>query len=88
LLSFAECTRSIAKAKNDPEEKTVTAPMPCKVLSVLKNNGDEVKPGESVMVIESMKMEVSIAVAAAGKFETKWKKGDPVEEGRVLCSVV
>lgn len=88
LLSFAESTRSVAKAKNDPEQKTVTAPMPCKVLSVLKKNGAEVKSGESVMVIESMKMEVSIAVASSGKFETTWKKGDAVEEGKVLCSVV
>lgn len=88
MLSFAESTRSVAKAKNDPGQKTVTSPMPCKVLSILKNNGDEVKSGESVMVIESMKMEVSIAVAAAGKFETTWKKGNAVEEGKVLCSVV
>jgi acetyl/propionyl-CoA carboxylase alpha subunit len=88
LLSFAESTRAMAKEKDGPEQKTVTAPMPCKVLSVLKRNGDEVKSGETVMVIESMKMEVSIAVAASGKFESDWKTGDAVEEGRVLCSVV
>lgn len=88
LLSFAESTRAVVKEKDGPEQKTVTAPMPCKVLSVLKKNGDEVKSGETVMVIESMKMEVSIAVAASGKFESEWKTGDAVEEGRVLCSVV
>lgn len=88
LLSFAESTRAVVKEKDGPEEKTVTAPMPCKVLSVLKKNGDEVKSGETVMVIESMKMEVSIAVGASGKFESEWKMGDAVEEGRVLCSVV
>jgi acetyl/propionyl-CoA carboxylase alpha subunit len=88
LLSFAESTRAMVKEKDGPEQKTVTAPMPCKVLSVLKRNGDEVKSGETVMVIESMKMEVSIAVAASGKFESDWKTGDAVEEGRVLCSVV
>jgi biotin carboxyl carrier protein len=88
LLSFAESTRAVVKEKDGPEQKTVTAPMPCKVLSVLKKNGDEVKSGETVMVIESMKMEVSLAVAASGKFESEWKTGDAVEEGRVLCSVV
>jgi acetyl/propionyl-CoA carboxylase alpha subunit len=88
LLSFAESIRSVVKANNGPEEKTVTAPMPCKVLSILKNNGDEIKPGETVMVIESMKMELSIAVSASGKFETSWNKGDAVEEGKILCSVV
>ncbi|QKX62814.1 uncharacterized protein TRUGW13939_09979 [Talaromyces rugulosus] len=87
LLSFAESTRSVAKSKDGSEEKTMVAPMPCKVLSVLKNNGDEVKAGEAVMLIESMKMEVSIAVSTAGKFETTRKKGEAVEEGKVLCSV-
>ncbi|KAJ5683493.1 hypothetical protein N7462_006658 [Penicillium macrosclerotiorum] len=88
LLSFAESTRLVARANESTEQKTVTAPMPCKVLSILKVNGDQVKSGETVMVIESMKMEVSIAVAACGKFETNWKQGDAVEEGKVLCSVI
>lgn len=88
LLSFAESIRFVAKAKGGPEQRSIEAPMPCKVLSILKNNGDEVQSGESVMVIESMKMEVSIAVSASGKFETNWKQGDAVEEGRILCSVV
>ncbi|KAI9925760.1 hypothetical protein MW887_005566 [Aspergillus wentii] len=88
LLSYCESVRTEAKSQNDPEQKTITAPMPCKVLSVLKKQGDEVKSGETVMVIESMKMEVSITVGASGKFETNWKIGDAVEEGKVLCSVV
>jgi biotin carboxyl carrier protein len=88
LLSFAETTRTVVQEQDGLEQKSVTAPMPCKVLSILKKNGDEVKSGETVMVIESMKMEVSIAVAASGKFESEWKMGDAVEEGRVLCSVV
>lgn len=88
LLSFADSTRSMAKAKGGPEQKSIEAPMPCKVLSILKNNGDDVKSGETVMVIESMKMEVSIAVSASGKFETNWKQGDAVEEGKILCSVL
>ncbi|KAF9250412.1 hypothetical protein DTO027I6_4053 [Penicillium roqueforti] len=88
LLSFAESNRSAAKANKGSEQKTVAAPMPCKVLSVLKKNGDEVKSGDSVMVIESMKMEVNISVAASGKFQTDWKTGDAVEEGKILCSIV
>ncbi|KAJ5955227.1 hypothetical protein N7501_009506 [Penicillium viridicatum] len=88
LLSFAESNRSAAKANKGSEEKSVAAPMPCKVLSVLKKNGDDVKSGDSVMVIESMKMEVNISVAASGKFQTDWKTGDAVEEGKILCSIV
>ena len=88
LLSFAESNRSVAKANKGAEQKNVAAPMPCKVLSVLKKNGDEVKSGDSVMVIESMKMEVNISVAASGKFQTDWMIGDAVEEGKTLCSIV
>jgi acetyl/propionyl-CoA carboxylase alpha subunit len=88
LLSFVESNRSAAKANKGAEQKTIAAPMPCKVLSVLKNNGDEVQSGDSVMVIESMKMEVNILVAASGKFQTDWKVGDAVEEGKILCSIV
>jgi acetyl/propionyl-CoA carboxylase alpha subunit len=88
LLSFAESNRSTAKANKGSEQKTVAAPMPCKVLSVLRKNGDEVKSGDSVMVIESMKMEVNISVAASGKFQTEWSVGDAVEEGKILCSIV
>ena len=43
-----------ALASDGPSLK---APMPCRVISVLKADGDEVKSGEAVMVIESMKME-------------------------------
>jgi acetyl/propionyl-CoA carboxylase alpha subunit len=88
LLSFTESKRSATKANKGAEQKTVSAPMPCKVLSILKNNGDEVNSGDSVMVIESMKMEVNISVAATGKFQTEWKTGDAVEEGKILCSIV
>lgn len=88
LLSFVERKRSTAKANSGAEQRTVTAPMPCKVLSISKNNGDEVKSGDSVMVIESMKMEVNISVMATGKFQTQWKQGDAVEEGKTLCSIV
>lgn len=88
LLTFADSIRSVAKANSGDEERIIKAPMPCKVLTILKSNGDEVKPGDSVMIIESMKMEVSIAVSASGKFGTSWRKDDAVEEGKILCSVI
>lgn len=88
LLSYIEGLRSATKAQADAGQESVTAPMPCKVLSVLKQDGEEVKSGETVMVIESMKMEMSITVTANGKLRMGWKKGDSVEEGKILCSVV
>lgn len=88
LLSYCEGLRKVTATLGGSQLKTVKAPMPCKVLSILKKNGDDVKAGESVMVVESMKMEMNISVMADGKFSTSLKKGDAVDEGKVLCSVV
>lgn len=88
LLSYCESLREdVTSAAGSTTSRTVKAPMPCKVLSVLKQNGDQVKVGEVVMVIESMKMETNISIAADGVFQTNIKQGDAVEDGKVLCWV-
>lgn len=89
LLSFCTRQRRLVGAGSTPTKgpAMVKAPMPCKILSIRKNPGDHVEPGDCVMVTESMKMELSIYVDAAGKFRTRWKEGDAVDEGSVLCSV-
>lgn len=38
-------------------ENTISSPMPGKVVKVLVNEGDEVKEGETVIIISAMKME-------------------------------
>ncbi|KAK0659333.1 Methylcrotonoyl-CoA carboxylase subunit alpha [Lasiodiplodia hormozganensis] len=52
---WAEKALGIKEAKN-----SVVAPMPCKVLRVEVNEGDEVSEGQALVVIESMKMETVI----------------------------
>ncbi|KIW45534.1 uncharacterized protein PV06_03918 [Exophiala oligosperma] len=89
LLNYIETLRpslsgSVVGSSNS---KIIKAPMPCKVLSVLKQNGEEVKAGQVVLVIESMKMETNISVNIAGKFGTNVKVGDSVDDGKVLCWV-
>ncbi|KAK4539248.1 hypothetical protein LTR36_000854 [Oleoguttula mirabilis] len=86
-LCFFESLRATAAAGSDALVNTAVAPMPCKVLSVLKKNGDVVKAGENVIVVESMKMEMNIAISAGGVFEALVSKDDAVEEGAVLCRV-
>lgn len=61
--------------------------MPCKVIGINACIGSDVQPGQVVIVVESMKMEITIAVKMAGKFQTRWKIGGAVEEGSVLCTV-
>ena len=87
LLSFfVEQRRSLA-AEKGKGSKDIKSPMPCKVLSINVGVGDEVKAGDIVMVVESMKMEITIAAELPGKFQTRWKEGDAVSEGQVLCFV-
>jgi acetyl/propionyl-CoA carboxylase alpha subunit len=86
LLSYCESTRQVAQASRE-QHKVVTAPMPCKVLNVLKNSGEEVKEGEAVVVVESMKMEMNIFAPSNGIFKTSVKKNDAVNEGTVLCEI-
>ncbi|GJD02783.1 carbamoyl-phosphate synthase subunit L [Colletotrichum higginsianum] len=86
LLSFYTSLRKEALSNSD-QESGVKAPMPCKVLSIAKALGEDVSAGECVMVIESMKMEINIIVGVSGKFQTKWKIGEAVDEGAVLCLV-
>ena len=88
LLSFCESMRESVAANSDAGSAKITAPMPCKILSVLKNNGDEVTPGETVMVVESMKMEMAMSMSQGGKFEAFVQKGESADEGTLLCRVV
>ena len=67
---------------------SLTAPLPGKILQVLVAEGDAVKPGQALMVLEAMKMEHTIAAPAAGKVATlRFAAGDQVEEGAELLVI-
>ncbi|KAF2102485.1 hypothetical protein NA57DRAFT_33026 [Rhizodiscina lignyota] len=87
LLSYGESRRRLVAADAAVIDKSPKASMPCKVLSVLKKEGDVLKVGEIAMVVESMKMEMNILATTEGKFSAKFQKGDAVQEGQVLFTV-
>jgi biotin carboxyl carrier protein len=61
------------------------APMPGLVLSVLVKEGDEVKKGDNVLVLEAMKMENIIKSPADVTIKSiKIKPSDKVEKNQVL----
>jgi 3-methylcrotonyl-CoA carboxylase alpha subunit len=63
----------------------VLAPMPGRVVVVKANAGDEVRAGEEVLVIEAMKMELSLKAPRDGRInEVRAKAGDFVEADAVL----
>ena len=64
------------------------APMPGAVFDILKGPGDSVEEGETVLVLEAMKMEMAIAAPAAGVVsEILVSKGDQVTSGQVLATL-
>ena len=44
----------------------VRSPMPGKIVRVVKQVGDPVAAGETIMIMEAMKMEMPVAAPAAG----------------------
>lgn len=70
------------------ESKIVAAPMPGLVKSVNCSVGDEVAAGQEVCVIEAMKMQNSLSMAASGKvLKVNCVPGDKVEESQVLIEL-
>lgn len=77
--------------KDSKIKKTITsgyslkAPLPGNIFKILKNVGDEVKKGETVMIMEAMKMENNIQSEKDGKIANiKVREGDSVLQNDVL----
>ena len=67
---------------------SVNAPMPGTILRVNKNVGDTVAAGESVVVLEAMKMENDINAPKAGKIKSiAVAQGQTVAAGEFLFEV-
>ena len=66
----------------------VTTPLPGTILDVFVSVGDAVKEGQTVALLEAMKMENNIEADVAGTVkEVKVRKGDSVLEGDVLVVI-
>ncbi|MDE1886699.1 MAG: acetyl/propionyl/methylcrotonyl-CoA carboxylase subunit alpha [Gammaproteobacteria bacterium] len=64
------------------------SPMPGRVVAVHVKAGDTVQPGQSLMVLEGMKMEYTLKAAMAGKIEAVLcKEGEMVEADSVLVEI-
>ena len=64
---------------------TVEAPMPGKILNIKVSAGQAVKFGETVIVMEAMKMETEIVAPADGTVaQILVKAGDAVETGTAM----
>ena len=66
----------------------VTAPMPGTILGINVKEGDAVKAGQPIFVLEAMKMESDITAPVSGTIRgIMVSKGASVEAGKLLCSI-
>jgi acetyl-CoA/propionyl-CoA carboxylase biotin carboxyl carrier protein len=82
--SAAGASRGSARA----DHGAVVAPMHGTILKVLVAEGDEVRPGDPVAILEAMKMETQLAATAAGTVASvAARSGDVVEAGQLVVMV-
>lgn len=66
----------------------IKAPMPGMILKIKKKPGDKIMIGESILILEAMKMENDLKSPATGVIkEIVVKEGSPVEKGAKLISI-
>ena len=75
-------------ASSSDDEGGLSAPMPGKILEVHVSEGQNVKSGDVLMVMEAMKMEHKIVASSDGIVESiHFKEGDQVPQGAELLSL-
>ena len=66
----------------------IKAPMPGLVLKLIAKEGDEIKEGDSLLILEAMKMENVIKSSGNGKVKMiRVKERDAVEKNQVLVEL-
>lgn len=77
-----------AARKGAVHEGGLTAPMPGKIFRVLVKAGDEVKAGQTLLVLEAMKMEHAIKAPQDGKIkQVLFTEGQQVTGGATLVQM-
>lgn len=70
------------------QQMEVKAPMPGMILKIKKKSGDEIQKGESIMILEAMKMENDLRAPASGVLKNiDVLEGAAVEKGAILFSI-
>jgi 3-methylcrotonyl-CoA carboxylase alpha subunit len=73
--------------EHETADGRLTAPMPGKVVAVIASNGQLVKKGEPLVIMEAMKMEHTIAAPSDGLVEeVLYQVGDQVADGAPLLA--
>ena len=80
--------RRAASASAGEEAGAILAIMPGLILKLLKHEGDRVEAGETVIILEAMKMQNELTAKTSGTIrKLHIKQGDTVEMRQVLCLI-
>tara|TARA_R110000868_G_scaffold280577_1_gene540971 strand:- start:2441 stop:2932 length:492 start_codon:yes stop_codon:yes gene_type:complete len=78
----------LSQTKGAASAGGMISPMPGKILKLFKKTGDSVKSGETILVMEAMKMEHAIKAPHDGVIEKlELHEGDQVDGGVVLVEL-
>eukprot|EP01127_Copromyxa_protea_P020576 TRINITY_DN6903_c0_g1_i1.p1 TRINITY_DN6903_c0_g1~~TRINITY_DN6903_c0_g1_i1.p1 ORF type:complete len:1423 (-),score=250.29 TRINITY_DN6903_c0_g1_i1:44-4171(-) len=86
---FGSKVIAMKRKKADPSNKgSVGAPLPGKVLQVKHKAGDRVKRGDVIVVLSSMKLQLTVTAHRNGKiYSLCVTEGDTVLAGDLLCEI-
>jgi biotin carboxyl carrier protein len=80
--------KSLSKISLETAINNLTSQIPGRVVSVLGKHGDTVNKGDSIVVLESMKMQVAVKSHKDGKIkEIKVKQGNAVSRNDVIAII-
>jgi acetyl-CoA carboxylase biotin carboxyl carrier protein len=83
----------IGSSLNDPRRRSgpvaeeVRAEMVANVWKIVVADGDEVAAGDTIAILESMKMEIPVEAADSGTVTLHVAEGDVVQEGDLIAEI-
>ena len=86
---IAELSKFMPKIQKNPKPANLTSPITGKIIRFKVKEGDEVKAGQELVVIEAMKMENIIRTDHDIKIgKIKFKENEPVGIGQIIIDFI
>ena len=88
VIALNKADKRKRRAAGSADRDTLSSAMPGQVRSVLVGEGDHVEKGQTLVLLEAMKMEIKVAAPHAGKVaKVLVSAGQVVERGQQLIEI-
>lgn len=77
----------VSPAKGDLVADEVRAEMVANVWKIVATEGQQVEDGDTLVILESMKMEIPVIAESSGVVSIKIAEGDVVQEGDLIAVI-